>query len=223
MNQRIRAFVECKEQWHMLKRRAIMQSKAFSNGTNSIMITDDHRSHNGPPPVTAPTSALPNALQLPGPGILQSLGLEYPNGQMGGSKMFKQFFSTTDVSGLQNNSNTSFPVDTAKLPGFSNSDVSVEITDFNFPGRIDFIIDHSLGEEWGELNRGRFSSSDGGCVSDQTYNSSAGSFSSANQFADFSRALQRRARNRKNQRASRMCYTNNTTVNIGSNIAHRRT
>ena len=124
--------------------------------------------------------------------------------------------------------------DTAKSPGFPNSDAFVEISDFdgidlpihsnpggidlpihsnpggidlpiNYnPDGIDLPIDYNPGE-WGELNGGCFSSSDGGCVSDQVHNSSAGSLTSADSFTGFSRALQRRARNRKNQRASRMC------------------
>jgi hypothetical protein len=193
MNQRIRAFVECKEQWYMLKRRAIMQSKASPNGVDSRR-----------------EDPCPSDTQL---------------------------------------------AHTAKSPRISNSDASVDISDFDFPSGIDLAIDFSPGGinlpidyipggvglpigynsddvdlpidynpgEWGELNGGRFSSSDGGWVSDQVRNSSAGSFTSANSFADFSRVLQRRARNRKNQRASRTCYVNSTIVDKGSNISCRRT
>jgi hypothetical protein len=84
--------------------------------TNSIMITDDHKTHNGPPPVTTPTSSLPNAPQLPGAGVFQSSGQEYPNGQAGGSKMFKQSFSMTDLSGLQHNFNPNFPMTATNTP-----------------------------------------------------------------------------------------------------------
>jgi hypothetical protein len=84
--------------------------------TNSIMITDDHKTHNGPPPVTAPTNSLPNAPQLPGAGVFQSSGLEYPNTQMAGNKMFKQSFSTTDLSGLQHNFNPNFPMTATNTP-----------------------------------------------------------------------------------------------------------
>jgi hypothetical protein len=92
--------------------------------TNSIMITDDHKTHNGPPPVMAPTSSLPNAPQLPGAGVFQSSGLEYPNSQMGGHKMFKQSFSTTDLSGLQHNFNPNFPMTATSTPFAIPSGVS---------------------------------------------------------------------------------------------------
>ena len=147
MNQRIRAFVECKEQWYMLKRRAVMQSKASPNGVDSCQTN-----------------------------LLRREDL------------------------------------IAKSPGLPNSDASV---DFDFTsgidipmdcnsGGIDLPIDYNPGV-WAELNGGCFSSADGGCVSDQVHNSLAGSLTSAKLFADLPQALQRRARNRKNQQASRMC------------------
>jgi hypothetical protein len=92
--------------------------------TNSIMITDDHKTHNGPPPVTAPTSSLPNAPQLPGAGVFQSSGLEYPNSQMGNNKIFKQSFSTTDLNGLQHNFNPNFPMTATSTPFAIASGVS---------------------------------------------------------------------------------------------------
>ena len=84
--------------------------------TNSIMITDDHKTHNGPPPVTTPTNSLPNAPQLPGAGVFQSSSLEYPSSQMAGSRMFKQSFSTTDLNGLQPNFNPNFPMTATSTP-----------------------------------------------------------------------------------------------------------
>jgi len=165
MNQRIKAFVECKEQWYMLKRRAVMQSKASPNGVDSCQTN-----------------------------MLRREGL---------------CLNDTQSDSLV------ILADIAKSSGLPNSDASVEISDFDFtsgidipmdynPDGIDLPIDYNPGE-WGELNGGCFSLSDGGCVSDQVHNSSAGSFTIANSFADLPRALQSRARNRKNKRASRMC------------------
>ena len=84
--------------------------------TNSIMITDDHKTHNGPPPVTTPTNSLPNPPHLPGAGVFQSAALDHPNNQMAGGKMFKQSFSTTDLSGLQHNFNPNYPMTAMNTP-----------------------------------------------------------------------------------------------------------
>ena len=92
--------------------------------TNSIMITDDHKTHNGPPPVTTPTNSLPNPPHLPGAGVFQSTSLEYPNSQMAGSKIFKQSFSTTDLSGLQHNFNPNYPMTATSTPFAIPSGVS---------------------------------------------------------------------------------------------------
>lgn len=161
MKQRIRAFVECKEQWYMLKRRAVMQSKSSPSGVDSCQTSMLRRED------LCQNDTRPDSLVI--------------------------------------------LADIAKSPGFPN----FEIPDFDFTSGIDFSMDYIPGGinlpidynpgEWGELNGGCFLSSDGGCVSDQVHNSSAESFTSANSFADLPRALQGRARNRKNQRASRMC------------------
>jgi IPT/TIG domain len=82
--------------------------------TNSIMITDDHKTHNAPPPVPpplpTPNPALPNATHLPGSGVFSTAGMDISGGQTLGSKMFKQSFSTTDLQGLQHDFNPDFPM-----------------------------------------------------------------------------------------------------------------
>ena len=84
--------------------------------TNSIMITDDHKTHNAPTPAPQPSGSMPNAPSLPGAGVFQSSGLEYQGNQSSGGKMFKQSFSTTDLSGLQHNFNPNFPMTATSTP-----------------------------------------------------------------------------------------------------------
>lgn len=70
--------------------------------TNSIMITDDHKTHTLPPPgMGNPALTGP---RLPGSGV-------FPSGMdMTGGKIFKQSYSTTDLQGLQYNFNPSYPM-----------------------------------------------------------------------------------------------------------------
>ena len=72
--------------------------------TNTIMITDDHKTHN--PPLTSGPSTLPNGQQVQHTGPFQSLGLDAPHA----ARLFKQSLSTTDLQGLQNNFNPHFPM-----------------------------------------------------------------------------------------------------------------
>jgi hypothetical protein len=216
MNQRIRAFVECKEQWYMLKRRAVMQSKASPNGVDSCQTNMPRRE-----------DPCPNDTQLDSLVILadtaKSLG--FPNSDASVETSEFDFTSGFDFTIDCNLGGMDLPVD-SNPGGFDfpmdynpgGIDLSMDYD----PGGFDLLIDYNPGE-WGELNASRFSWSDGGCISDQVHNSSAGSFTSTNSVAGFSRAFQRRARNRKNQRASRMCQANSTVVDGGSNIACRTT
>jgi hypothetical protein len=198
MNQRIRAFVECKEQWYMLKRRAVMQSKASSNGVDSCQ-TNMSRREDPCPNDTQPDSLVILADTAKSPG--------FPNSDASIETSDLDFTSGFDFTSDYNLGGIDLPIHSN--PGgidllMDYSPGGIDLPMDYYLGGIDPLIDYNPGE-WGELNAGRFSSSDGGCVSDQVHNSSAGSFTSANSFAGFSRALQRRARNRKNQRASRMC------------------
>lgn len=85
--------------------------------TNSIMITDDHKTHTTPaaasnPPAPAPTSTP----QVPGAGVFATAGTEQHQPGAVNSKSFKQSFSTTDLQGLQNNFNPNFPMAPAANP-----------------------------------------------------------------------------------------------------------
>ena len=76
--------------------------------TNSIMITDDHKTHNAPPPPQQMSAGLPNASTLPGAGVFAS-GMEISGNPLQNGK-FKTSFSTTDLHGLQPNFNPNFPM-----------------------------------------------------------------------------------------------------------------
>ncbi|KAL1862423.1 SPT3 Dosage dependent suppressor of Ty-induced promoter mutations-like protein [Paecilomyces lecythidis] len=69
--------------------------------TNSIMITDDHKTHAPPAPAPPPSSALPDGTQLPGAGVF----VPGPNIDVGnasaGQPSFRLSHSTTDLQGLQ--------------------------------------------------------------------------------------------------------------------------
>ena len=85
--------------------------------TNSIMITDDHKTHNPPPQQhQTPPPPLPQAPQYPGAGVFSTSGQEYIQASGPGSKAFKQSFSTTDLHGLQHNFNPAFPMAPAPQP-----------------------------------------------------------------------------------------------------------
>ena len=89
--------------------------------TNSIMITDDHKTHNAPPPVPTTGPSVPNAPLFPGAGVFQTSGLDLPSGP---TKSFKQSFSTTDLSGLQHNFSPNFPMTSTSTPFAISSGVS---------------------------------------------------------------------------------------------------
>ena len=78
--------------------------------TNSIMITDDHKTHNAPPPMLTSSPSHPNTPQLPGAGVFSTAGMDMSSGRPMGPKVFKQSFSTTDLPGLQHNFNPNFPM-----------------------------------------------------------------------------------------------------------------
>ena len=85
--------------------------------TNSIMITDDHKTHNPPPPQNqTPPPPLPQAPQYPGAGVFSTSGQDYTQAFGPGSKSFKQSFSTTDLHGLQHNFDPAFPMAPAPQP-----------------------------------------------------------------------------------------------------------
>ncbi|KAL2000385.1 hypothetical protein VTN02DRAFT_3195 [Thermoascus thermophilus] len=70
--------------------------------TNSIMITDDHKTHPPPAPAPPPSSALPDGTQLPGAGVFVSApGLDVTHSPAVGQPSFRLSHSTTDLQGLQ--------------------------------------------------------------------------------------------------------------------------
>ncbi|KAJ9273185.1 hypothetical protein DTO212C5_770 [Paecilomyces variotii] len=70
--------------------------------TNSIMITDDHKTHAPPAPAPPPSSALPDGTQLPGAGVfVPNSNMDVGNSSSGGQSSFRLSHSTTDLQGLQ--------------------------------------------------------------------------------------------------------------------------
>ena len=82
--------------------------------TNSIMITDDHKTHNAPPLQPQMSAALPNAPTLPGAGVFAS-GMDISGNPPQNGK-FKTSFSTTDLHGLQPNFNPNYPMTPSRNP-----------------------------------------------------------------------------------------------------------
>ena len=103
--------------------------------TNSIMITDDHKTHNGPPAVSTPPAAVPLPPQVPGAHVFSTSGLNDCNGVTSGAKTYKQSFSTTDLYGLQHNFNPSFPMAAPNspfaVPSVVSSNTSATLTPRN--------------------------------------------------------------------------------------------
>lgn len=103
--------------------------------TNSIMITDDHKTHNAPPPIPTSNPSLHNASPLPGSGVFSTGEMDMPGGQSMGPKMFKQSLSTTDLQGLQRNFNPNFPMNPSPnpfaVPSAVSSNTSATLTPRN--------------------------------------------------------------------------------------------
>jgi len=69
--------------------------------TNSIMITDDHKTHNAPQPLPATQAPqMPQPPHFPGAGVFTA-GAEMPANEAPGAKLFKQSYSTPDLTRLQ--------------------------------------------------------------------------------------------------------------------------
>lgn len=82
--------------------------------TNSIMITDDHKTHNAPQPPSQMPTPLPNAPALPGAGVFAS-GMEQSGNPLQNNK-FRTSYSTNDLHGLQPNFNQSYPMASSSNP-----------------------------------------------------------------------------------------------------------
>lgn len=79
--------------------------------TNSIMITDDHKTHPPPAPAPPPSSALPDGTQLPGAGVFVSgPGFDVTRSAAVGQSSFHLSHSTTDLQGLQQKYNSQYPL-----------------------------------------------------------------------------------------------------------------
>ena len=73
--------------------------------TNSIMITDDHKTHASPAaPAPGPSPALPDGTQLPGVGVFPS----GPSVEQGKTPQQAQSPSATDLQGLQQRFNSQY-------------------------------------------------------------------------------------------------------------------
>ena len=83
--------------------------------TNSIMITDDHKTHNPPPSISSSFTDLANEL-LPSRGSTNGDHSAQP--QLN-AKAFKQSHSTPDLQSLQRNINPQFPITTGASNPFA--------------------------------------------------------------------------------------------------------
>ncbi|KAL4895946.1 hypothetical protein BDV59DRAFT_173507 [Aspergillus ambiguus] len=77
--------------------------------TNSIMITDDHKTHAPPaPPAPGPSPSLPDGTQLPGVGV-------FPSGVSSETSKTAQSPSATDLQGLQQRFNSQYQMASASF------------------------------------------------------------------------------------------------------------
>ena len=84
--------------------------------TQSIMITDDHKTNNMPPQIPTPTSSMPPNSQFPGSGVFPASALDRPGGPPMEPRPFRTSLSTTDLSGLQSNFDPQYPVSNSSNP-----------------------------------------------------------------------------------------------------------
>ena len=100
--------------------------------TNSIMITDDHKTHNAPPPVpTQPATNMPAPTPVPGAGVFQS-GMEGLTTRPGA--LFKSSYSTTDLHNLQQSFNPQYNMggpNPFAMPGTISAATSTTMTPRN--------------------------------------------------------------------------------------------
>lgn len=101
--------------------------------TNSIMITDDHKTHNTPQQLsTAQPGQMPQAPHLPGAGVFAAGG-EGPSNEHPGSKLFKQSYSTPDLTRLQHSFTGNFagPNNPFAVPQAMSGNTSATLTPRN--------------------------------------------------------------------------------------------
>lgn len=102
--------------------------------TNSIMITDDHKTHAAPPPAPPPSSALPDGTQLPGPSVFVSgPSHDVSNTSTIGPQDFRMSHSTSDLQAFQQQFNSQYPATSAPfgIPQGSSTSTSSSLTPRN--------------------------------------------------------------------------------------------
>ncbi|KAL4809387.1 hypothetical protein BDV18DRAFT_79786 [Aspergillus unguis] len=91
--------------------------------TNSIMITDDHKTHApSGPPAPGPAPALPDGTELPGVGVFPSVDNSAKS--PASTKQLAGSPSATDLQGLQQRINSQYPSGTASFVNPTNGSVS---------------------------------------------------------------------------------------------------
>ncbi|KAK5095373.1 SPT3 Dosage dependent suppressor of Ty-induced promoter mutations-like protein [Exophiala xenobiotica] len=100
--------------------------------TNSIMITDDHKTHNAPQPLSATQATqMPQPPHFPGAGVFTA-GAEMPADEANGAKLFKQSYSTPDLTRLQHfNGQFSGPNNPFAVPQAMSGNTSATLTPRN--------------------------------------------------------------------------------------------
>lgn len=84
--------------------------------TQSIMITDDHKTNNVPPHFTNPTSSISSASHYPGAGVFPTSTFDTSGFPPIGHRPFKTSLSTTDLSSLQSNLDPQYPINPSPNP-----------------------------------------------------------------------------------------------------------
>lgn len=159
--------------------------------TNSIMITDDHKTH-APAPPAVPSPALPDGNQLPGASIFRS-GANMKGQNAVSHSSFRSSQSATDLHGLQQRCSSQYPptpspfaIPRSSTSGTSSSttprSLSRQASPVDFPGPSSKRRKHSgSGRLPSELTMTRLEAPQSSSISSAS--SGAGTFSSSHAFA----------------------------------------
>lgn len=93
--------------------------------TNSIMITDDHKTHAPPTPAPAPTSTVSDGMQLPGTNVLVPGPVDITNMPAAGSQRFRSSHSAADLQSLQQQFNSQYPLTPTSVAVSQNANTGV--------------------------------------------------------------------------------------------------
>lgn len=102
--------------------------------TQSIMITDDHKTNNAPPSFPAPNSNVPPGSHYPGAGVFSASAVDRSGVPQISHQPFKTSLSTTDLSGLQSNFDSHFllnPTNPFVTPSSVSTNTSATLTPKN--------------------------------------------------------------------------------------------